>query len=92
MPQRPKSSHPKSSRAHKLRAHVMRYRNRLERCFNALSPTLYLGSLLRDRRQPLDWFAAENCVPVEHMTGYRMTFRTAVIRRHASSRSGSEAQ
>jgi hypothetical protein len=67
-------------RAHKLGARLLRYRNRLERRVRALSPSLYLGELLRSRAEPLDWFAAENCVLVENMTGYRMSFRTAVIR------------
>lgn len=66
--------------AHKLRARVMGHRNRLERRFNALSPTMYVGERLRARAAPLDWFADENCVLVEHMTGYRMSFRTDVIR------------
>ena len=66
--------------SHKLRAKVMRYRNWLGRRINALSPTLYLGTLLRKRGKPFDWFGAENCVLVEYMTGYRMTFRAAAIR------------
>jgi len=65
---------------HKFHASVTRYRNRLERRFNALTPTMYIGALLRSRAEPLDWFEAENCVLVESMTGYRMSFRTAVIR------------
>ena len=66
--------------AHKVHARVTRYRNRLERRFNALTPTMYIGQLLRARAAPLDWFEAENCVLVESMTGYRMSFRTARIR------------
>jgi glycosyltransferase involved in cell wall biosynthesis len=61
-------------------ARIMGLRNRLERRFAALNPTLYLGEILMARATPLDWFAAENCVLVESMTGYRMSFRTAVIR------------
>jgi glycosyltransferase involved in cell wall biosynthesis len=67
---------------HKFHARVTGYRNRLERRFNALMPTMYLGTLLKSRTAPLDWFQAENCVLVESMTGYRMSFRTAVIRAH----------
>jgi glycosyltransferase involved in cell wall biosynthesis len=64
----------------RLRARVMGQRNRLERRLAALNPTLYLGRRLTARARPLDWFEAENCVLVESMTGYRMSFRTAVIR------------
>jgi hypothetical protein len=50
----------------------------------AASPTAYLGKLLRARYDRPDrrpgWLEEENCVLVEHMTGYRMTFRTAAIR------------
>jgi glycosyltransferase involved in cell wall biosynthesis len=66
--------------AHKLRGRIMPYRNRLERRLRALNPSLYLGEVLKSRFQPLAWFAAENCVLVELMTGYRMSFRTEVIR------------
>jgi GT2 family glycosyltransferase len=61
-------------------ARIMGLRNRVERRFAALNPTLYLGEVLMARAAPLDWFAAENCVLVESMTGYRMSFRTEVIR------------
>jgi glycosyltransferase involved in cell wall biosynthesis len=66
--------------AHKLEGRFLRHRNRLERRIRALSPSLYLGELLMSRAEPLDWFAAENCVLVGNMAGYRMSFRTAVIR------------
>ncbi len=65
---------------HKQESRTLRLRNRLERRFDALSPTHYLGELLKSRFEPLAWFDAENCVLVEYMTGYRMSFRTAVIR------------
>jgi glycosyltransferase involved in cell wall biosynthesis len=68
------------TRVHKQESRALRLRNRLERRFDALSPTHYLGGLLKARFEPLDWFEAENCVLVEYMTGYRMSFRTAVIR------------
>lgn len=68
--------------AHRIQARFLRHRNRLERRVRALSPSLYLGELLRSRAQPLDWFDRENCVLVESMTGYRMSFRTRVIRAH----------
>lgn len=66
--------------AHKLGARFLRHRNRLERRFRPLSPSLFLGELLKSRFEPLDWLEAENCVLVENMAGYRMSFRTAVIR------------
>ena len=65
---------------HKFHARITRQRNRLERRFNALTPTMYVGDLLRSRRPPPDWLKAENCVLVESMTGYRMSFRSAVAR------------
>jgi glycosyltransferase involved in cell wall biosynthesis len=68
------------TRAHRQESRTLRLRNRLERRFDALSPTHFLGELLKARFQPLPWFEAENCVLVEYMTGYRMSFRTAVIR------------
>ncbi len=66
--------------AHKRDAKLVRYQNRLERRFQELNPMLYIGGLLKSRAAPLPWVEAENCVLVEYMTGYRMSFRTAVIR------------
>jgi GT2 family glycosyltransferase len=68
------------SSAHRREARRVRHQNRVERRFQELNPMLYLGGLLRARAEPLPWFGAENCVLVEYMTGYRMSFRTAVIR------------
>jgi glycosyltransferase involved in cell wall biosynthesis len=66
--------------AAKREASATRRRKRFGLQFNQLRSDMYLGSLLMSRFEPLDWFEAENCVLVEHMPGYRMTFRTAVLR------------
>jgi glycosyltransferase involved in cell wall biosynthesis len=68
---------------HKVRSRLAGYANRIGRRFNALNPTMYIGSILKARFdrpgwRP-DWIDAENCVLVEYMTGYRMSFRTAAI-------------
>ena len=55
-------------------------RKRLGLEFKGLRPQLYLGNLLKARFEPLDWFEDENCVLVEEMWGYRMSFRTSVLR------------
>lgn len=54
-------------------------RHRLERALTVLNPYIYIGAVLRDRFAPPDWMAAENCVAVEWMTGYRMTFRMSAL-------------
>jgi glycosyltransferase involved in cell wall biosynthesis len=45
------------------------------------SPLYALGRRLNAARRPPSWLADENAVLVEHMTGFRMSFRTDVIRR-----------
>lgn len=64
----------------KIDARTARLRRRVERVIGAPKPNHYLGALLMARAAPLSWFDAENCVLVEYMTGYRMSFRTEVIR------------
>ena len=56
-------------------------RNRLERRVNALNPALYLGEVVKSRAPRFDWLADDDCVLVERMTGYRMSFRADAIRR-----------
>lgn len=69
---------------HKLRSRLAGHANRIGRWFSATSPTMYIGGILKARhdRSGLrpDWLDSENCVTVEYMTGYRMSFRTAVVR------------
>jgi glycosyltransferase involved in cell wall biosynthesis len=65
---------------HKRQVRLRQYRKRLGLDFNWLRPTLYVGALLSARSGPLDWFEAENCVPVDYMAGFRMSFRSAVIK------------
>jgi glycosyltransferase involved in cell wall biosynthesis len=69
-----------TARAPGLRDRIGRHLRSLERYLEATSPTTYLGKLLMARHERPGWLDEEDCVLVEHMTGYRMTFRTAVIR------------
>ena len=66
--------------AAKRRAPAVRRRKRLGLDFKWVQPQLYFGNLLKARFEPLDWFEDENCVLVEEMWGYRMSFRTPVVR------------
>jgi glycosyltransferase involved in cell wall biosynthesis len=59
---------------------AVRRRKRLGLNFKWVQPQLYFGNLLKARFEPLDWFEDENCVLVEEMWGYRMSFRTSVVR------------
>lgn len=66
--------------AHQREARTRSLRNRLEKRFTQLKPTIYLGQLFMARGTQPDWLETQNCVPVEYMTGFRMSFRTAAIR------------
>ena len=66
--------------AHQREARTRSLRNRLEKRFTQLKPTIYLGQLFMARGTMPDWLEAQNCVPVEYMTGFRMSFRTGAIR------------
>ena len=68
------------SAAHRHRARMSMYRRRLRLRFAWWRPVLHLGGLLRARAAPLGWLEAENCVLVEYLEGFRMSFRTAVLR------------
>lgn len=46
------------------------------------SPLYALGRRLNAAKVPPPWLAEERAVLVEHMTGFRMSFRTHLIRRH----------
>lgn len=65
---------------HQREARTRSLRNRLEKRFTQLKPTIYLGQLFMARGTQPDWLETQNCVPVEYMTGFRMSFRTAAIR------------
>lgn len=64
---------------HAHAARRMSLRNRMEKRLTDLNPFLALGRMLQ--RPAPAWLAEENAVPVEWMTGFRMSFRTEVIRR-----------
>lgn len=67
--------------AHAREARNRGWRNRIERHATALKPSLFLGKTLNARHAVPDWLAEMDVVPVEYMTGFRMTFRTDAIRR-----------
>lgn len=67
------------SAAHRREAGWRRSRNWLEKRLSVLKPQLYLGGVFAARPVP-DWLADLDGVPVEYMTGFRMSFRTAAIR------------
>lgn len=55
-------------------------RRRMERLVPALKPALLLGRTLNLRHAQPEWLARRDVVPVEYMTGFRMSFRTEAIR------------
>lgn len=65
---------------HRLESVTKRWRGRLERSLTVLKPALFLGRVLNAQHSQPDWLAEMNVVPVEYMTGFRMSFRTSVIR------------
>jgi glycosyltransferase involved in cell wall biosynthesis len=60
----------------RLAARRMRFENRF-----FPDPMKLAARRLQDRLPPLPWLAAENAVRVEWMTGFRMSFRTEIVRR-----------
>ncbi len=66
--------------AHQREAKTRGLRNRMERNFSALKPQLHLGRLLAGRAPLPDWTKELDVVPVEYMTGFRMSFRTHAIK------------
>jgi glycosyltransferase involved in cell wall biosynthesis len=54
-------------------------RNRIERRFDDLNPFIYMGRQLMQRAPKIDWLEQDDCVLVEWMTGFRMSFRTEYI-------------
>lgn len=65
---------------HRSHARRMILRHRIESALTDLNPFLVLGRALQTRRPAPAWIAEEEAAPVEWMTGYRMSFRTEVIR------------
>ncbi len=70
------------TRQHRTETRVKRYRNRIEKKVSPLKPALALGRVLNGRHAKPDWLAEMDVVPVEYMTGFRMSFRTEAIRAH----------
>ncbi len=65
---------------HRREARFRGLRNRIERRLTALKPALCLGRVLNARHALPSWLDEMEAVPVEYMTGFRMTFRTDAIR------------
>jgi|GEM_PF-1059139 len=65
---------------HRRQALLRPFRHRVERQLTVLKPALYLGRVLNGRHRIPAWLAGMDAVPVEYMTGYRMSFRTDAIR------------
>ena len=70
------------TRDHKTEARMRRWRNRLEKRLSALKPAIRLGRVLNGRHGVPDWLAEYDAVPVEYMTGFRMSFRSTAIRQN----------
>ena len=67
------------SRMDTLRVKSGRLRNRLEESLFP-DPMKIAARTLQSGLQPIDWLPDANAVPVEWMTGFRMSFRTNVIK------------
>lgn len=63
----------------KFRRNLVWHRNRFEKLI-APDPFKIIGQSFISRFQPTDWQEKNNVVPVEWMTGFRMSFRTNVIK------------
>ena len=75
----PSSTYQMSS-AHQREAGMRRLRHRLEGHVSALKPALSLGRALNAQHPVPDWLSEMDVIPVEYMTGFRMSFRTDAIR------------
>lgn len=65
---------------HAGQARRMGMRHRMEKALTDLNPFLALGQALMRQQPAPEWIAEYDAVPVEWMTGYRMSFRAEVIR------------
>ena len=74
------SGHDWMTKGHRREANLRLGRNRLEKAMSFLKPQLHLGRRLAERHVLPDWLVGLNAVPVEYMTGFRMSFRTEAIR------------
>lgn len=68
------------TQSHHREAASRRFRNRLERRFSQLKPALFLGQLFRDRHARPAWMNETDYSLVEYMTGFRMSFRSHLIK------------
>jgi len=68
------------SPVHKREARFRRLRNRIEKRIRGAKPAIELGRLLTSNFRIPDWLNEMDAVQVEYMTGFRMSFRTSVIR------------
>lgn len=68
------------SEAHRRMARTVRLRTRLGRAMTDLKPHFVIGNILVGRAPDLPWLDQMNAVKVEWLTGYRMSFRSDVIK------------
>lgn len=68
------------TKAHQRHALTVAPRTRIARNLNMLSPRYFIGRKLLTRAPEITWLREMDALPVEWMTGYRMTFRTSAIR------------
>lgn len=71
---------------HLAMARTVRSRTWLARRIHSLNPKYFIGDILLRRSQTLPWLREMDAIPVEWMTGYRMTFRTEVIKQFGFER------
>lgn len=64
----------------KFKKKISAVRFKLERLL-LKDPFLTLGKRLYKAKTLPGWLEDENCIPVEYMTGFRMTFRTSALRK-----------
>lgn len=65
---------------HKLMARTVRARTWLGRRLLSAGPRYYIGRILLERAPRMPWLAELDALQVEWMTGYRMTFRSEVVK------------
>jgi GT2 family glycosyltransferase len=68
------------SDAHKAMARTVQYRGLLARRLTGFNPRYVIGNWLVAGAPNLPWMSELNAVHVEWLTGYRMSFRTEVIK------------
>lgn len=76
----PKEAGYEMSQEMKKQMRTTTIKNKFRKTFNSLDPIFYIGRSLMDRSETPIWLKEENCVLVEFMSGYRMSFRSDIIK------------